>query len=60
MNIKTIATNRKAHHEYHIMETIEAGIVLTGSQIKSIRAGNVSMSDSYVRPEHGGLWHYNA
>jgi SsrA-binding protein len=60
MNIQTIATNRKAHHEYHIMETIEAGIVLTGSEIKSIRAGNVSMSDAYVRPEHGGFWLYNA
>ena len=60
MNIKTIATNRKAHHEYHIMETIEAGIVLTGSEIKSIRLGNVSMSDAYVHPERGGLWLYNA
>jgi SsrA-binding protein len=60
MNIKTIATNRKAHHEYHIMETVEAGIVLTSSEIKSIRAGNVSMSDAYVRPEQGGLWLFNA
>jgi SsrA-binding protein len=60
MNIKTIATNRKAHHEYHIMETIEAGIVLTGSEIKSIRAGNVSMGDAYVRSEQGGLWLFNA
>ena len=60
MNIKTIATNRKAHHDYTIMETIEAGIVLTGSEIKSIRTGEVSMSDAYVRPERGGLWLYNA
>ena len=60
MNIKTIATNRKAHHDYTIMETIEAGIVLTGSEIKSIRAGEVSMSDAYVRPDHGELWLYNA
>lgn len=60
MDIKTIATNRKAHHEYHIMETVEAGIVLTGSEIKSIRTGNVSMGDAYVRPEQGGLWLYNA
>ena len=60
MNIKTIATNRKAHHEYHIMETVEAGIVLTGSEIKSIRTGNVSMGDAYVRPEHGALWLFNA
>ena len=60
MNIKTIATNRKAHHDYTIMETIEAGIVLTGSEIKSIRAGEVSMSDAYVRPDRGELWLYNA
>jgi len=60
MNIKTIATNRKAHHDYTIKETIEAGIVLTGSEIKSIRAGEVSMSDAYVRPDHGELWLYNA
>ena len=60
MNIKTIATNRKAHHDYTIMETIEAGIVLTGSEIKSIRTGEVSMSDAYVRPERGELWLYNA
>jgi SsrA-binding protein len=60
MNIKTIATNRKAHHDYTIMETIEAGIVLIGSEIKSIRTGEVSMSDAYVRPDHGELWLYNA
>jgi SsrA-binding protein len=60
MNIKTIATNRKARHEYDIMETVEAGIVLTGSEIKSIRAGDVSMGDAYVRPEQSGLWLYNA
>ncbi len=60
MAIKVIATNRKAHHEYNIMETVEAGIALTGSEIKSIRAGNVSMGDSYVRAEHGELWLFNA
>lgn len=60
MDIKTIATNRKAHHEYNILESVEAGIVLTGSEIKSIRAGNVSLGESYVRPEQGGLWLFNA
>ena len=60
MDIKTIATNRKAHHEYTIMETLEAGIVLTGSEIKSIRAGNISMGDAYVRAEKGALWLFNA
>jgi SsrA-binding protein len=59
MDIKTIATNRKAFHDYTIMEKIEAGIVLTGSEIKSIRTGDVSMGDAYVRPEHGELWLYN-
>ena len=58
--IKNIATNRKAHHDYTILETIEAGIVLTGSEIKSIRAGDVSMGDAYVRAEHGEMWLYNA
>ncbi|MBN1643504.1 MAG: SsrA-binding protein SmpB [Dehalococcoidales bacterium] len=60
MDIKTIATNRKARHEYNIAETVEAGIVLTGSEIKSIRAGNVSMGDAYVRPDKGGMWLFNA
>jgi len=60
MDIKTVATNRKARHEYHIMETVEAGIVLTGSEIKSIRSGNVSLGDAYVRPEREVLWLFNA
>ena len=58
-DIKTIATNRKARHDYTIMETFEAGIVLKGSEIKSIRAGEVSMGDAYVRPEHGEMWLFN-
>jgi SsrA-binding protein len=57
--IKTIATNRKAFHDYTILEKLEAGIVLTGSEIKSIRTGDVSMGDAYVRPERGELWLYN-
>ena len=60
MVIKTIATNRKAFHNYHIGDSIEAGIVLTGSEIKSVRSGRVSLSDAYVRPEHGELWLWNA
>jgi len=44
--IKTIATNRKAFHDYTILEKLEAGIVLTGSEIKSIRTGDVSMGDA--------------
>ncbi len=56
MAIKTVATNRKAYHNYHIGESVEAGIALTGTEIKSIRAGRVSLSDAYVRPENGELW----
>lgn len=60
MTIKTVATNRKAYHNYFIQDTVEAGIVLTGSEIKSIRAGRVSLGDAYVRPEAGELWLLNA
>jgi SsrA-binding protein len=60
MVIKTVATNRKAFHNYHIGESIEAGIALTGSEIKSIRDGRVSLGDAYVRPEKGELWLLNA
>ena len=60
MTIKTVATNRKAYHDYFIQESIEAGIALTGSEIKSIRAGRVSLADAFVRPEGGELWLLNA
>ena len=60
MAIKTAATNRKAYHNYHIQDSMEAGIVLSGSEIKSIRAGRVSLGDAYVRPEAGELWLLNA
>ena len=60
MAIKTVATNRKAYHNYHLQESIEAGIALTGTEIKSIRAGRVSLGDAYVRPEGGELWLVNA
>jgi SsrA-binding protein len=60
MVIKTVATNRKAFHNYHIGDNIEAGIALTGSEIKSVRSGRVSLGDAYVRPERGELWLLNA
>lgn len=59
MTIKTIATNRKAFHNYHIGDSYEAGIVLTGSEIKSVRAGRISLGDAYVRSEKGELWLHN-
>jgi len=60
VTIKTSATNRKAYHNYHIGDSLEAGIVLTGTEIKSIRAGRVSLADAYVKPEAGELWLLNA
>ncbi len=60
MAIRTVATNRKAYHNYHIQDSVEAGIVLTGTEIKSIRAGRVNLGDAYIRPEAGELWLVNA
>lgn len=57
---RTITINRKAYHDYHIQETFEAGIVLKGSEIKSIREGRVNLRDAYARPENGELWLYNS
>jgi len=53
---KTVATNRKARHDYFIDEAYEAGIVLTGTEIKSARAGRVNLRDSYVQVRDGELW----
>jgi len=58
--IKTVATNRKAYRDYHLQDKVEAGIVLSGSEIKSIRAGRINLQDTYVRPEAGELWLLNA
>lgn len=60
MAIKTVATNRKAYHLYYILEGVEAGIALTGTEIKSIRASRVNLGDAYIRPEGGELWLLNA
>ena len=60
MATKTIATNRKAYHDYYVQDSEEAGIALTGSEIKSIRASRVNLQDSYIRPEGGELWLLNA
>ncbi|MBN1402141.1 MAG: SsrA-binding protein SmpB [Anaerolineae bacterium] len=53
---RLIATNRKAYHDYFISETLEAGIVLVGSEIKSVRAGRVNLRDSYVTVRDGEAW----
>ncbi|MCX7009424.1 MAG: SsrA-binding protein SmpB [Kiritimatiellaeota bacterium] len=51
--IKVIAQNRKAHHDYHVLEKIEAGLALRGPEVKSIRAGTVSLGESYAIVEQG-------
>lgn len=50
---KTFVTNRKARHDYHVLETYEAGIALAGSEVKSIRAGQVNFKDSYAHVRRG-------
>ena len=57
---KTVAVNRKARHDYFIADTWECGIVLTGTEIKSVRAGKVNLTDSYAKFENGELWMMNA
>jgi SsrA-binding protein len=57
---KIVATNRKARHDYELLDTFEAGIALTGSEIKSIRAGHVNLREAYVLPRDGELWLLNA
>lgn len=56
---KNIAENRKAFHDYHIIETFEAGIVLAGTEVKSIREGRVNLRDSYARTEGAEVFVYN-
>ena len=58
--IKTMAVNRKARHEFDILDTVEAGLVLVGTEIKAIREGRANFSDSYARPENGEIWLMNA
>jgi SsrA-binding protein len=55
-DVRVVARNRKALHDYHIEEKHEAGLVLKGTEIKSIREGRVNLRDGYVRPRDGELW----
>lgn len=59
MNVKNVTENRKARHEYHIMETFEAGIALFGTEVKSLRAGKANLQDSFARVDNGELMLYN-
>jgi SsrA-binding protein len=54
-----VADNRKAFHDYHILETFEAGIALLGTEVKGIREGKANLRDSYARVEQGEVWLYN-
>ncbi len=59
MTKKIITTNRKAYHEYHIFDKYDAGIVLTGTEIKSIRKGGINLKDSFVKLEGPEVFLYN-
>jgi SsrA-binding protein len=56
---KNIAENRKAFHDYHIVETFEAGVALVGTEVKAIREGSANLRDSFARVEDGEIWVYN-
>jgi SsrA-binding protein len=56
----TIAENRRARYEYHLEDTFEAGIMLTGTEVKSLRTGQCSINEAYVGPQAGEIWLFNA
>jgi len=56
---KSVAENRKAFHDYHILETFEAGVQLVGTEVKAIREGSVNLRDSFARVDDGEIWVYN-
>ena len=56
---KLISSNKKAYHDFNILETITAGIVLTGTEIKSVRAGRVNLKDGFAKIENNEVWLYN-
>ncbi len=56
---KVLATNRQARYDYEILEQVEAGIVLTGTEIKSARAGRINIREAYARVEKGEMWLHN-
>jgi SsrA-binding protein len=53
---RDVAVNRRASHDYEILQRIEAGVALTGSEIKSVREGKVSLQEAYARPQQGEMW----
>ena len=57
--LKMVCDNRKARHEFHFLETYEAGIELFGTEVKSLRAGQANLQDAYAKVENGEMWLYN-
>ncbi|MCL2471109.1 MAG: SsrA-binding protein, partial [Propionibacteriaceae bacterium] len=57
---KLITQNKRARHDYHLHDTFEAGIVLTGTEVKSLRAGRASLAEAYVTVDSGEVWLRNA
>lgn len=55
-NTKTVATNRRARHDYEILDTVEAGLVLEGSEVKSLRDGRANIKDSFAHVKDGEVW----
>ena len=60
MAVQQVATNRKALHDYEVLQRVEAGLALMGSEIKSIRQGRIQLREAFARPEKGELWLLNA
>lgn len=58
-NERVVSENRKAKHDYHILETLECGLVLLGSEVKSLRNGTVSLSEAYAKVRNGEVWLVN-
>jgi SsrA-binding protein len=58
--VKVLLTNRAAYHEYHILSTYEAGVVFKGTEVKSVRAGQIQLKESYVAVRDGEAWLFNA
>jgi SsrA-binding protein len=57
-DVKLVAKNRRARHDYHVVDSVEAGIVLKGTEVKSVRLGKVQLADSYARVEDGEMFLY--
>lgn len=57
---KIVAENRRARHEYYIEDVVEAGIMLTGTEVKALREGKANIAESYASPEDGAIWLVNA